>query len=43
MERRQSTMLGVCFRGKGRQVESRCGNTHFRMVRQVFERVQVCQ
>ena len=36
-------MLGVCFRVKGRQVESRCGNTHVRMVGQVFKRVQVCQ
>ena len=43
MERRQLTMLGVCFRGEGRQVESRCGNTHVRMVGQVFKRVQVCQ
>ena len=43
MERRQLTMLGVCFRGKGRQVESRCSNTHVRMFGQVFKRVQVCQ
>ena len=25
-------MLGMCFRGEGRQVESRCSNNHVRMV-----------
>ena len=43
MERRQLTMLGVCFRGEGRQVESRCSNNHVRKFGQVFKGVQVCQ